>query len=190
VPVDREGTREADFASRAEGMAPAQAIEIVWSWFALNWEDRDIPFARSRLGCMRSLPALTPSRSDPSLSDGSGACGVRSKALPSHVPSPSIHGTRPSTGALKNMKKLPLALAAPGSHYGTAAAFRRERPSVAGRPGCPRRFGSGRARRGLTGPQRAALCVLRAGGLRPAPALAVMLWPTANRSIEAPAIRR
>ena len=145
---------------------------------------------RSWLGCEFSLRALTLSASSPNSGDGSGAPSVRAKALPSHVPSPSIHGTRPSTGALKNMKKLPLALAAPGSHYGTAAAFRRERPSVAGRPGCPRRFGSGRARRGLTGPQRAALCVLRAGGLRPAPALAVMLWPTANRSIEAPAIRR
>ena len=77
MPVDREGTREADFASRAEGMAPAQAIEIVWTWFACNWEDRDIPFVRSWLECELSLPALTPSRSDSSLSDGSGACGVR-----------------------------------------------------------------------------------------------------------------
>ena len=61
MPVDREGTREADFASRAEGMAPAQAIEVVWTWFARNWEDRDIPFVRLWFGCARSLPAPTSS---------------------------------------------------------------------------------------------------------------------------------
>ena len=37
-------------------------------------------------------------------------------------------------------------------------------PSVAGRSGCPRRFSSGRIRRGPKAPQRAVLCVLRVGG--------------------------